>query len=216
MAKSKQDYVNEGSTDAMQNRTKKFDSPDSWQAQCYLSGWNAWQDEHPPGAGEGHSDLEVEPNPMPLLHCDRCGATLGQDQIGLCDACQEPQTLQQVTDAVMARIPQAAQAHITALETIVMTSSDAARIERLMAKRARLLDKWMRRAKDVRVVYCISLEGEGATGSEWRSTREARDALLGTLGATEEICFELQVPIDTRPDRITKLVDDAAWDKTYA
>lgn len=67
----------------------------------------------------------------------------------------------------------------------------------------------------MKTVYCIALEGNAITGSEWRPTKEERDALLGTLGAEEEICFELEVPNRASRAQITDLVDEAAWLQTY-
>lgn len=43
---------------------------------CARRFWD-WRDEEEKAAGN------------PLLNCDRCGAQLAQDQIGLCDNCQE-------------------------------------------------------------------------------------------------------------------------------
>lgn len=46
MAKTKQDYVNEGMSDAQEGKIKSaVRTITSWQGQCYLSGWQAWHDE---------------------------------------------------------------------------------------------------------------------------------------------------------------------------
>ena len=67
----------------------------------------------------------------------------------------------------------------------------------------------------MKTVYCIALEGNAITGSEWRASKADRDAILGTLGAEIEICFELEVPNNATPEQITNLVDEAAWLQTY-
>lgn len=39
MAKTKQDYIDQGRADALANNPRKFTGNESWQAQCYSSGW---------------------------------------------------------------------------------------------------------------------------------------------------------------------------------
>lgn len=69
--------------------------------------------------------------------------------------------------------------------------------------------------KQVRTVFCIALDGNANTGSNWYDKEMDRDAATGTTGATEEIVFNLEVPALASTEEITKAVDDAAWTKSY-
>lgn len=66
-----------------------------------------------------------------------------------------------------------------------------------------------------KTVFCMALDGEGVTGVNWYAMKSDRDQALSTTGATEEIAFEIQVPLNLTGEQITKLVDEAAWDKSY-
>lgn len=53
MAKTKQDYIDQGRADALANNPRKFTGNESWQAQCYSSGWIA-------GLAEAASETEAQ------------------------------------------------------------------------------------------------------------------------------------------------------------
>lgn len=75
---------------------------------------------------------DVDRNPMPLLNCSRCTSTLGQDQIGLCDGCQEeddPPSFDLVVQLL--RTSQSADTDIVGLELTV----DKMMLDRLHAMR---------------------------------------------------------------------------------
>jgi hypothetical protein len=71
------------------------------------------------------------------------------------------------------------------------------------------------RADVTKTVYCIALEGDAETGSDWFSSKVARDLRLGATGAELEVPFEMPVPFAATHQEITDLVDSAAWDKTF-
>lgn len=67
----------------------------------------------------------------------------------------------------------------------------------------------------MKTIYCIALEGEGATGVDWFYQADKREDAAGTTGATEEVMFEIEVPEHATHAEITELADAAAWEKSY-
>ncbi len=67
----------------------------------------------------------------------------------------------------------------------------------------------------IKTVYCIALEGEEGTGSLWYYLKAERDSVLGATGAELDVPFTLNVPEIATHAKITGLVDQAAWNKTY-
>jgi hypothetical protein len=66
-----------------------------------------------------------------------------------------------------------------------------------------------------KTIFCIALEGDGVTGVDWFAMECDRKKALGNTGATEEVPFEIQVPLNLTDKQITALADDAAWTKSY-
>lgn len=76
-------------------------------------------------------------------------------------------------------------------------------------------EKATEEAVETVTIYCIALEGNRETGVNWYFDKAERDAARGTLGADIEVLFEMSVPGNAGPGKITKLADRAAWDKSY-
>jgi hypothetical protein len=67
-------------------------------------------------------------------------------------------------------------------------------------------------AQKTKTVYCIARESDSVTGVDWFSDRQQR-ALAEDLDG--DVCFNLDVPYDASVDEITRIADDAAWNKLY-
>ena len=70
-------------------------------------------------------------------------------------------------------------------------------------------------SQQTKTVFCIALEGNWATGSDWYYKQEDRDAAIGNTGAEHDIPFAMKVPFHANRAEITYLVDSAAWNKIY-
>lgn len=67
----------------------------------------------------------------------------------------------------------------------------------------------------LQTVFCIALEGEQVTGSNWYYTDGHRKSCLGSTGAEIEICFNKEVPSTASREEIGAICDLAAWNKEY-
>lgn len=70
-------------------------------------------------------------------------------------------------------------------------------------------------------VFCIALEVEPDTGSQWfysplsRGLNFSKSYAKPSIDGIRNVEFDLEVPDNANPDEITKLVDEAAWGKAW-
>ena len=126
MAKTRQDFINEGRANAIKMQAPigsvpEFANSGSWQAKAYLEGWNL-----------GAQD-----------HAESFAKVLEQDTLQMKTLRNQAQTRHFKTEYGVKQSPkQTAQKHVEMLRHEAMTIFNSKRQNRLFAKAAKLSAKW--------------------------------------------------------------------------